>query len=339
MALYIHGMSAISPQQTWGASSLPESFGVADESRFRAIEPDYSEHIDPKLLRRMSRIIRMGIASSKAALAQAGVSVPDAIITGTGYGCLDDTGIFLTKMIENKEEALNPTPFIQSTHNTIGSQVALLLQCQGYNQTYAHGAFSFESALIDALMQTEDDPAKNILVGGVDEITDISHAIQSRFRLFGMNSDDGPINGEGSIFFSVSGERNPNSIARIDTVATWFKKNAADLQKSFQKLVDAAQPDLIIGGQSGNPRFDTILDRFIGSGFHSIPAIKFKQLCGEFPVASAFATWLAAGIIRDGRIPQGFGQSSVSKPGCILILNEYLGTHHSAIILRESNRK
>src|SRR3954470_24014998 len=120
----------------------------------------------------------MGIASASLALQQAHVDVPDSIITGTGYGCLDDTGIFISKMIENKEEALNPTPFIQSTHNTIGSQVALLLQCQGYNQTYAHGAFSFESALLDAVMQANDFADKNILLGGIDEITDISHSIQ-----------------------------------------------------------------------------------------------------------------------------------------------------------------
>ena len=132
----------------------------------------------------MSRIIKMGVAAGSMALKQAGLSVPNGIITGTAYGCLDDTGIFLNKMIDNKEYALNPTPFIQSTHNTIGSQIALLLQCQGYNQTYTQGAFSFESALLDALLELTDSPSQSLLVGGVDEITAVSHALQKRFGIF-----------------------------------------------------------------------------------------------------------------------------------------------------------
>jgi 3-oxoacyl-(acyl-carrier-protein) synthase len=96
----------------------------------------------------MSKILKMGVASGTLALREAGITAPDGIITGTGYGCLEDTGTFLTKMIEGRETALNPTPFIQSTHNTIGSQIALLLQCQGYNQTYTQRAFSFENVCL-----------------------------------------------------------------------------------------------------------------------------------------------------------------------------------------------
>ena len=148
MSLFIHGIGNISPQKTWDADLLPDEINKPASDRFYAIEPDYAQFIDAKSIRRMSRIIKLGMGAATIALRQANIKVPDAIITGTGYGCLEDTGTFLAKMIENHEVALNPTPFIQSTHNTIGSQIALLLQCQGYNQTYAHGAFSFESVLI-----------------------------------------------------------------------------------------------------------------------------------------------------------------------------------------------
>ena len=62
------------------------------------------------------------------------------------------------KMVDSNESALNPTPFIQSTHNTIGSQIALLLQCQGYNQTYTQRAFSFENVLLDAILELKENP-------------------------------------------------------------------------------------------------------------------------------------------------------------------------------------
>ena len=139
-------MGNISPQKTWDDETLLTKPLVYQGNRLATYEPDYTKYIEPKQLRRMSRIIKMGVTAGSMALKNAGLPIPDGIITGTAYGCLDDTGIFLKKMIENKEHALNPTPFIQSTHNTIGSQIALLLQCQGYNQTYTQGAFSFENS-------------------------------------------------------------------------------------------------------------------------------------------------------------------------------------------------
>ena len=75
------------------------------------------------------------------------VEMPGGIIVGTAYGCLQDTEIFLTTMIEYNEEMFTPTAFIQSTHNTIGAQIGLMLQCHNYNNAFVHSGFSFESAL------------------------------------------------------------------------------------------------------------------------------------------------------------------------------------------------
>ena len=130
MATYINGVGAISPQKTWGDEGVLLSAPVDYPNNYLScIEPDYTQYIDPKYLRRMSRILKMGVTASIMALKEAEIAIPDGIITGTGYGCLEDTGIFLRKMVEQNEQALNPTPFIQSTHNTIGSQIALLLTC------------------------------------------------------------------------------------------------------------------------------------------------------------------------------------------------------------------
>src|SRR4029079_11207934 len=93
-------------------------------NRLSCVEPDYKTIIDIKLIRRMSRIIKMGVAAGIECLNEAGISVPDAITTGTAYGCLEDTGVFLSKMVEQNEELLTPTSFIQSTHNTVGAQIA-----------------------------------------------------------------------------------------------------------------------------------------------------------------------------------------------------------------------
>ncbi len=92
--------------------------------------------------RRMSRIIKMGVCAAMKCLQDAEIKNPDAIITGTGMGCIEDTGKFLSSYIENEEKLLNPTPFIQSTHNTVGAAIALMLKCHNYNNTlWSQGIF------------------------------------------------------------------------------------------------------------------------------------------------------------------------------------------------------
>ncbi|HQW93271.1 MAG TPA: beta-ketoacyl synthase chain length factor, partial [Ferruginibacter sp.] len=168
--MYISATGNISPQKTFGHQPMLADTVVFTGNRLTAIEPDYKEFIEPKLIRRMSRIIRMGVAAAMECLQQANIKVPDAIITGTAYGCLEDTNSFLSKMVEFNEELLTPTAFIQSTHNTIGAQIGLMLQCNNYNNAFVHRGFSFESALLDGMMLLKEKDASNVLVGAIDEI-------------------------------------------------------------------------------------------------------------------------------------------------------------------------
>lgn len=350
MAVYIKGMGNISPQKTCDGTPLlhdPLSFAT---NRLSCVEPDYTAYIDARQIRRMSRIIKMGIASATMALREAGVEMPEGIITGTGYGCLEDTGIFLNKMIANNEEALNPTPFIQSTHNTIGSQIALLLQCQAYNQTYTQGAFSFESALIDAFLQLSEEGNRNILVGGVDETTDVSHRILERFGVFRKEVSNtlqlfdgkqmGTINGEGSAFFVLSGVKQPGSDVAIESVNTFYKPDSQTLQRAIEEMISRASLsnkdiDLVLCGKRGNQKDDAVIDKLVRDTFSSSETGVFKHLCGEYPVASAFACWLAAMIVKNKRVPQIItGKSSDREIRNVLIFNQYFGTHYSLILLR-----
>ena len=164
--MYIRATGNISPQKTFGHQPLVDAVAYRG-NRLACIEPDYKDFIDPKQIRRMSRIIRMGVAAAMECLQEAELKVPDAIITGTAYGCLEDTNSFLSKMVEFNEELLTPTSFIQSTHNTIGAQIGLMLQCNHYNNAFVHRGFSFESALLDGMMLLKENDAANVLVGAI----------------------------------------------------------------------------------------------------------------------------------------------------------------------------
>ena len=176
---------------------------------------DYKEIIaDPALRRRMSRIVKMGVACGLKCIEGLAPESIDAIITATGFGCLADTEKFIESIVANRERLLNPTPFIQSTFNTIGGQIALLRGIHSYNVTYAHRGLSFESALIDAAMQVAEGK-KNVLLGAIDEITASSADIQRRL---GMTCEYEL--GEGANFFVLNATASGNKSAAVLDIDT-----------------------------------------------------------------------------------------------------------------------
>jgi 3-oxoacyl-[acyl-carrier-protein] synthase II len=358
--MYIRALASISPQQTF-AAQFPAEPVAYTSNRLTAIEPDYKAWIDAKMIRRMSRIIKMGVTAASLCLKNAGLQSPDAIVTGTAYGCLEDTGIFLNRMIEFNEEMLNPTAFIQSTHNTVGAQIALSVKCYGYNNTFVHRGFSFENALLDAILLLKDNEASNVLVGSADEITNISFGILSRFGIYrdgevsSLDITDKPGNGtvagEGAAFFLLAREGSPDDIAVLGGIHTFYKPAALAETESEIKSFLAAQSlsvndiDLVITGKNGDAANDELYAALEQSVFAGVGVIPYKHLCGEYPTSSSFALWYAASILKSGAM------SSFTESGTrgntdaaklitpsraarrILIYNNYKNIHHSLFLV------
>lgn len=346
---YISGIGTISPQPTFGNEPFEKSFSYSG-SVLSCVEPDYNNWIDQKSIRRMSRVIRMGVAAASHALKEAGIVMPDSIITGTGFGCIVDTSLFLSKLIENNEQALNPTPFIQSTHNTVGSQIALLLQCYGYNQTYSHRGFSFERALQDAMMQSVETPGRNILVGAVDEITEVSADFLRHLNLFTLCDDSlklyskknaGTIHGEGASFFVINNSKE-KAWCRIGGLSTIYKpERSIDVERELSMMlansgIGKKDIDLVILGRSGDEKFDSILNAVVKTFDSKSAQVNYKNLCGEYSTSSSFALWLAAMAIKKDFVPPEIlnGQILNSTIKNVLIYNQYLNQHHSLILLQ-----
>lgn len=130
---------------------------------------DYKEYISPKEGRRMGKLMKAATLTSLMALREAGIECPDVIITATANGMLETSEKFLVDMMDNGEETLSPTLFMQSTHNTIGSAIAIRTKCHGYNITYTQGKDSMKWALRDAERLIRMGKAKTVLVGCHDE--------------------------------------------------------------------------------------------------------------------------------------------------------------------------
>jgi 3-oxoacyl-(acyl-carrier-protein) synthase len=78
---------------------------------------------------------------------------------------------FLDDMLANGEELLKPTLFMQSTHNTLSSAIAIRMKCHGYNTTYSQGEESLQWAMRDAERLIRTGKAESVLVGMYDETT------------------------------------------------------------------------------------------------------------------------------------------------------------------------
>jgi 3-oxoacyl-(acyl-carrier-protein) synthase len=322
-------------------------------NRLTCMEPDYRNIINPVLLRRMPRILKMGLAASQLCINRAGTIRPDAIIVGTGLGCLNNLEQFLTEMLNNREHITSVLPFIYSTHNAVASQVAMLLKNHNYNMTYCHRGFSFESALQDALMHIEEKQAENVLVGGIDECTsDFLHLYgylgywKPPVDSLGLleNKTPGTIAGEGSAFFMLSGrpEKVTDAVLRgVCTFLTPADGPAGRIETEIESFLQEnglakEQLDLVLFGLNGDFPFDEIYRQLMRSFFAGKTGCAvYKPLCGEYYTSSAFALWLASVIISRQTVPVPVRISPVSgnRIENILIYNHLRNVEHSLILL------
>ena len=276
----------------------------------------------------------MGVAASMTCLRNGKIENPAAILTATAYGCLEDSSSFLRRMIEFEEKLLSPTAFIQSTHNTVGAQVALVLKCHNYNNTIVHRAFSFENALTESILLLKEGIGP-VLVGAIDEITDDSHAILSRFGLYRNSSSYA---GEGAAFFLLDKEPGKTALAVLKGLHTFYMPESEDIiENSILEFLNKnettmEQIDLILSSHKGSFKNDELNVQSSDSFYQGKPFFPFKSLCGDYPTSSGFAMWMAAVILKEQMTPFWM-EESMPPYRNILIHNCSNDTHHSLILI------
>jgi 3-oxoacyl-[acyl-carrier-protein] synthase II len=314
MEAFINGIASISAQDHHSTEAFPVSYKTAEGGFFKALEPSYKDMIDANMLRRMGRAIKMGLFTAKECLKDAGLSEVDAIVSGTGLGCFEDSEKFMLALIDNEEQFLTPTSFIQSTHNTVGAQIALILKCHQYNITYVHRSFSFESALLDAMMLLNEGEAKHVLAGGIDELTPgyatlmdragyIKHKDFSK-KEFISSSSEGTYMGEGAAFFVLSSEQKESSYASVKGIHFLSNPTITQIEQALsafliEKGMTLADVSLVLIGNSGDARYEQKLDELANDYLKEKPQANFKLLCGEFMTSGSFALWLSAKLLKE----------------------------------------
>lgn len=350
--MYILSVSAVSPQQNYEEESFLQDIKEYGKNRLTVIPPNYRNYINPVAIRRMSKLLKMGISTGMNALERAELEAPDAIITGTGKGSMLDMETFLMQMIEQEEEALTPTAFIQSTYNSVNGWLALQTKCTGYNQTYVHRGNSFETALLDTQMYlAESTDKKTVLSGCYEEITDDYLIVKSKAGywkkeliqntdLYKNEESEGTLAGEGAASFVMSNEQGDAKckIASVKTIAVPTPSKITNALK--QALSDASlgygDIEVILCGLNGDVRYNGYYKDILNSHSANTTLATFKHLCGEYDTASGFGLWTAVNILENNTLPESLirkkGTSSEYKN--ILLVNHYMDTSASVVLLQ-----
>ena len=124
--------------------------------------------VSPAEARRMTPQTRRIVAAARRAIAESSVT-PEAIVCATQWGCMAQSMQFLQDMLARNEQQLKPTPFMQSTHNTVASTIAILTANHGYNATYSQGKQSLTCAMADIRSQMSLGMIRSALVLEFDE--------------------------------------------------------------------------------------------------------------------------------------------------------------------------
>ncbi len=323
--IYIKSAAQISMQEPLSESWMTSPV-TYQEPYVRCIDPNFREWFNPLESRRMGKILKRALVTAMTAIKLAGNQQPDAIITGTGLGCIEHTEQFLSQLCQEGEGLLKPTSFMQSTHNTISSLIAIHTQCHGYNSTYSHKGISFDSALMDAFVQMRLGDIDAALVTGNDELTPSYFDILRRTGYVGQSGQVAA--SEASVAMMLSTDPH-QALCEIESL--YMTCSPDDSSASFGQI------DAVLLGTNGCMVNDEVYDR-LTEHYSSVPQLHYKHLFGEGYSASALGLYAAAHILKAGEAPALMRRDS--KEGALsvrrlLVINHSDSTNFTYTVLRK----
>ncbi len=311
--VYIQAATHISAQQPLSEDWMSEPV-YHDVPYVRSADPDFKAWLNPLESRRMGKIMKRALVTAMKVMQDTGVTQPDAIVTGTGLGCIENTELFLDQLCREGEEMLKPTYFMQSTHNTISSLIAIKGGCHGYNSTYSHKSISFDSALLDAYLQLQLEDIRTALVTGNDEMTPSYFSILQRTGYVGAPGEVAAT--ETSVAMMLTTEP-CEALCVVEDVR---------LSLGMPQLTDfVGNVDAVMLGYNGQQDNDRIYET-LAAQLPDVPQLHYKHLFGEGYTTSGLGLYAAAQLLKSGVAPAFMCCGGRTEP---LPVNRLLFVNHS----------
>ena len=148
---------------------------------------------------------------------------------------------------------------------------------------------------------------------------------------------------EGASFFLLSKSKSAKSLATIDGIKTVYKpKSSQDIYEKLTAFLSLHQLivtdiDVTLMGFCGDHHFDMYLNELLPKLQTETTVASFKNLCGEYYTASAFAMWVATQLIKKQELPQSIfiaGETPKQLKN-VLIINQYGGVNYSFMLMSQ----
>ncbi|MEQ8766245.1 MAG: beta-ketoacyl synthase N-terminal-like domain-containing protein [Planctomycetota bacterium] len=154
------------------------------------------EWVSPREGRRMGPASRFTLAAARMALQQAGTSAE--AIGGPGFGIALSTAFGSTRMTEDlvleildDPESTSPFLFTECVANAPAGQIAIRLNAQGANTTLTQREAGPLLSVIHAARDIAAGRLDRAIVGAVEEMPPLTHAILDRFSALAHQGLDG----------------------------------------------------------------------------------------------------------------------------------------------------
>ena len=305
---------------------------------------DLSPLLPAGAARRMSPPSRMAVAAARLAVRDAGLVEADpefadtAVVAATAFGPAFYTEKLLAAILETGPETASPAIFTESVASAAASQVAIALRARGASLTVTQREAGPLVALAEGARLLRLGRARRVLVGVVEEMTPLLHAVLDRFHALARadasgeetarpfdRSRDGFRAAEGSCFVVLerAGEARARGARPLCRVAAAFSafdptataldwgRGGAELAGALERGLERAgialgAIDRVVSGASGavaGDRLEAAVLRRLWHGGVLPPVLAPKAVVGEYSGAALAAAVLAAGGLSFGATP------------------------------------
>jgi len=308
--------------------SITQTVALRSDSKtetrvFVADTSELSSYIAPKSLRRINNYSKLALLGASLALEDSSMHDLDrtrmGIIIASGYGAMNTTFSFLDSVMDKgKDEHASPIHFANSVHNSAAAHISILMKIEGPSLTVSQFEMSFPSALFTAHRWLEEKRVDSVLLGGVDEFSNVlgycgqqflKKDDDSRISPFEFNKQTA-IPGGGTAFFVLTRDtQNDSEYCAIEDV------HIGNLQNNTLTIPEDAY--LFIGADGNKisgQKYPLVLNKR-----NNIAA--YSPLYGSFPTATALDLAIAGISI---------------KKSCIFASPEYSGCEDARRILKEN---
>lgn len=134
-------------------------------------EPEVPDGVDPRTVRRSTRLGRLALGVASEALVQARLTPPPegtGLVVGTALADLDETAGFLGGIHVRGARFASPQFFQRSVHGAVAGELAILFGLRGFNLTVSEGLSSGEAALEAGALAVRAGRAERCLIVAVD---------------------------------------------------------------------------------------------------------------------------------------------------------------------------